>query len=180
MTYRWLVSLLAVACVAGCDSAPENSTESAPAARASAPAPALPPHMVSAVAGGKGNSSVDLKFALVSRPEPGRPLAIDLAVIPREADVTVRVIVQNTDGIAITAGQEVTIPKGAEPGEPVIHRLTVLPARDGIFSLSAVALVDSDKTSVTRTFAIPIIVGEGITPAELTSGGEPSGDSDAS
>jgi hypothetical protein len=176
MTCKWLVWLLAVACVAGCDRAPETRSESAPAAKAPAAPTALPPHMVSAVSGGKGNSSVDLKFALTSRPEPGRPLDIDLAVIPREADVTVRVIVQNTDGIAITAGQEVKIPKGAEPGVPVTHRLTVLPARDGIFSLSAVALVDSDKSSVTRTFAIPIIVGEGITPTELAAGTEPSND----
>lgn len=174
MTYKWLVWLLAAACVAGCDSAPETSTEPAPPARAATSPTTLPPHMVSAVSGGKGNSSVDLKFALTSRPEPGRPLDIDLAVIPREADVTVRVIVQNTDGIAITAGQEVRIPKGAEPGVPVTHRLTVLPARDGIFSLSAVALVDSEKSSVTRTFAIPIIVGEGITPAELAAGAEQS------
>lgn len=169
MTCKWLVGLLAIACIAGCDRTPETATEAAPAARTSAPAAALPPHMVSAVTGGKGNSSVDLKFALASRPEPGRPLDIDLAVIPREPDVAVRVIVQNTDGIAITAGQEVKIPKGAEPGVPVTHRLTVVPARDGIFSLSAVALVDSDKASVTRTFAIPIIVGEGVTPAELAT-----------
>jgi len=181
MTCKWLVGLLAVACVAGCERAPEAGAESAPPpARTVAQTATLPPHMVSAVSGGKSNSSVDLKFALASRPEPGRPLDIDLAVIPREPEATVRVIVQNTDGISISAGQEVTIPKGAEPGVPVTHRVTVLPARDGIFSLSAVALVDSDKSSVTRTFAIPIIVGEGVTPAELAAGAEPSDDSDAS
>jgi len=179
MTCKWLVGLLAVACVAGCDRAPE--TGAAPAstpARTTTPSANLPPHMVSAVSGGKSSSSVDLKIALATRPEPGRPLDIDLAVIPREPEATVRLIVQNTDGIAITGGQEVTIPKGAEPGVPVTHRVTVLPARDGIFSLSAVALVDSDKSSVTRTFAIPIIVGEGVTPAELAA--EPAEDSDAS
>lgn len=60
-----------------------------------------------------------------------------------------------------------TIQKGAEPGVPLTHRLTLVPARDGVFSISAVALIDTDRSSVTRTFAIPVIVGEGVTPGEL-------------
>lgn len=167
MRRAWLVGLLAGACVGACDRAPDDSRQAAPSA---APAPRvaqLPPDMVSAVSGSKASSSVDLKFALRSRPEPGHPLDIDLAILPKDSDATIRLIVQNTDGFQITAGQEVTIPKGSESGSVRVHRLTVVPARDGVFSLSAVALVDSDNSSVTRTFAIPIIVGEGITATAL-------------
>lgn len=165
MSYRGLGWLLAVACLGACDRSPEVAPSAAPAA--SAPKASLSPDLVSAVSGSKASAAVDLKFALTSRPEPGRPLDIEIVVIPKDPAATIRVIVQNTDGLTITAGQELTIPKGAEPGVAFAHRLTIVPARDGIFSLSAVALIDTDKTSVTRTFAIPIIVGEGVTPGEL-------------
>lgn len=168
MSYRLIGWLLTVACVGACDRSPEPASPAA-ASRA-APVPRetrLSPDMVSAVSGSKGNVSVDLKFALTSRPEPGKPLDIDMAVIPTDATATIRVIVQNTDGLEITAGQEMRVPAGAEPGVALSHRVTVVPERDGVFSLSAVALIDTDKSSVTRTFAIPIIVGEGITPGQL-------------
>lgn len=169
MSYRGLAWLLAVVCLGACDRSPE-AVPSAPASTSTTQAPRkapMSPDMVSAVSGSKGSVAVDLKFALLSRPEPGRPLDIDLAIIPTDAAATIRVIVQNTDGISITGGQEVTIPKGAEPGVPFNHRVTIVPARDGVFSLSAVALIDTDRSSVTRTFAIPVIVGEGVTPGEL-------------
>lgn len=169
MSYRLIGWLLAVACLGACDRSPEPATPAAappPAARAPGEAP-LSPDFVSAVSGSKGNVSVDLRFALTSRPEPGKPLDIDMAVIPTDATATIRIIVQNTDGLEITAGQEMRIPEGAEPGVALSHRVTIVPARDGVFSLSAVALIDTDKSSVTRTFAIPIIVGEGITPGQL-------------
>ena len=167
MSYRHLGWVLALACLGACDRTPEAATPAAPASASTPRKAALPPDMVSAVSGSKGNAAVDLKFALASRPEPGRPLDIELAVIPSDAAATIRVIVQNADGLAITAGQEMSIPRGAEPGVPLMHRVTVVPERDGIFSLSAVALVDTDRSSLTRTFAIPIIVGEGISPREL-------------
>ncbi|MGE0581047.1 MAG: hypothetical protein AB7P31_02745 [Steroidobacteraceae bacterium] len=166
MSYRHLGWVLVLACLGACNRSPEPATTSAPAASAPRKAP-LSPDMVSAVSGSKGGSAVDLKFALASRPEPGRPLDIDIALVPSDAAATIRVIVQNIDGIAITAGQEVTIPRGSEPGVPIVHRVTVVPERDGIFSLSAVALIDTDRTSLTRTFAIPIIVGQGVTPGQL-------------
>lgn len=166
MSYRVAGWLLALGMLGACDRAPEAPAR-APATKAQPQKSPLSSDMVSAVTGSKSAAAVDLKFALLSRPEPGRPLEIDLAVIPLDAAATIRVIVQNTDGIEITRGQEMVVPAGAEAGVPVIHRLTVVPARDGIFSLSAVALVDTDKSSVTRTFAIPVIVGEGVTPAAL-------------
>lgn len=172
MSYRGLGWLLVVACLGGCDRSPEAVPSAAPTANAPRKAP-LSPDMVSAVSGSKSNAALDLKFALLSRPEPGRPLDIDIAVIPSDPNATVRVIVQNTDGLAITAGQEMRIPKGAEPGAPLAHRVTIVPGRDGVFSLSAVALIDTDKSSVTRTFAIPIIVGEGVTPGELVPDAAP-------
>lgn len=170
MSYRVAAWLLALFVLGACDRAPEAPAH-APAARVQPKESLLPPDMVSAVTGSKSEAAVDLKFALQSRPEPGRPLDIDLAVIPLDASARIRVIVQNTDGLEITQGQEMAVPEGAEAGVPLIHRLTVVPARDGVFSLSAVALVDTDKSSMTRTFAIPIIVGEGITPAQLTPEG---------
>jgi hypothetical protein len=172
MSYRGLGWLLVLACLVACERAPDAAPAAAPAASTPRKAP-LSPDMVSAVSGSKGSASVDLKFALGSRPEPGRPLDIEIAVIPSDAAATIRLIVQNSDGLAITAGQEMIIPRGSEPGVPLAHRVTIVPARDGVFSLSAVALIDTDKSSLTRTFAIPVIVGEGVTPGELSPAAEP-------
>ncbi len=169
MSYRVIAWLLAVVCLGACDRSPEGAPATAPGASAPRKAP-VSPDLVSAVSGSRGAAAVDLKFALASRPEPGRAFDIELVVIPRDPAATIRVIVQNTDGLSITAGQEMTIPKGAEAGVAVAHRVSIVPARDGIFSLSAVALIDTEKSSVTRTFAIPVIVGEGVTPGELAPG----------
>lgn len=120
-------------------------------------------HMVAAVTSAKNVGQVELKFALASRPRPGEPLVIAFELTPREANTQVRLIVQSADGFEIREGQDGPTVSKAPVGVPIPHQVTVVPLRDGIFTLSAVALFDNEASSVTRSFVIPIIVGEGLT-----------------
>ena len=45
---------------------------------------------------------------------------------------------------------------------PVRHTLRILPKRDGIFVVSAVVSVDTASESLSRTFSIPLIAGQGL------------------
>lgn len=175
MSLRIWLCVIVLAGVAGCGSREDNSAAAPdpakPAARSATPkAPALDKDMVSAVSGAKASAIVDLKFRLGARPEPGKPIDIDIAVIPKVPGARIRVLLQNADGLEIRSGQEMLVSEPVAAGEPVSHRVTVVPARDGVFAMTAVALVDTDQSSVTRTFAIPVIVGQGTLMDELPSG----------
>lgn len=129
--------------------------------------------MVSAVSSGKPGAAVDLKFDLAKRPRIGEPLEVSVVVTARASDIdSLQVIFQSTDGIQVTGGA--SLPPQAKPadGQTFSHTVTVVPQRDGVFYLSAVALIESggeSASSVARTFAIPIIVGDGVAAAAALS-----------
>lgn len=120
--------------------------------------------MVSAVSSGKPGAAVDLKFDIATRPRVGEPLQVTVAVTTRAADIDkLQVIFQSTDGIQVTDGVQLPTQERPADGQTFSHVVTVLPQKDGVFYLSAVALVESGGdagSSVARTFAIPIIVGD--------------------
>jgi hypothetical protein len=157
-----VAACLAVGCGEKAPDAPAAPAD-APSKRASGPDPTA--GMVAAVTPGQSGRVADLKFRIGSRPVPGQPVEIELALIPRATTTSVRLIVQGADGLQIRSGQELPTVRGAAPGVPLMHRLTLVPTRDGIFSVAAVALVDTESSSITRTFAIPLIVGEGVLPS---------------
>lgn len=175
MSLRIWLCVIVLAGVAGCgwrEDKPAAAPDSGKAAAAPAPrkASAVDKDMVSAVSGAKSSAIVDLKFKLGARPEPGKPIDIDIAVIPKVAGARIRVLLQNAEGLEIRSGQEMLLSEPLAAGESAIHRVTVVPARDGVFAMTAVALVDTDQSSVTRTFAIPVIVGQGTLMDEIPSG----------
>jgi hypothetical protein len=54
----------------------------------------------------------------------------------------------------------------------------VVPKRNGIFSVQATVLMDSQSESVSHTYAIPLIAGSGIeewSPKKAGSGGDDAG-----
>lgn len=177
MSLRIWLCVILLAGAAGCGwrenepvAAPAPDPAKAAATPAGPKAPSLDKDMVSAVSGAKSSAIVDLKFRLDTRPEPGKPIDIDIAVIPKVAGARIRVLLQNAEGLEIRSGQEMPVSQPLGAGESVTHRVTVVPARDGVFAMTAVALVDTDQSSVTRTFAIPVIVGQGTLMDELPSG----------
>jgi hypothetical protein len=117
--------------------------------------------MVTAVsATGKPGAPVDLKFDIASKPELGKPLQVTVAVVPRSAEISqLRLLFQSNEAFDVQSGSE-TVADAPADGVAVTHVVTVVPKREGVYYLGAVALVEGAGGSVARSFAIPIIVGD--------------------
>lgn len=119
--------------------------------------------MVAAVAAGAGGGPVDIRFRLDQRPAVGQPLNLDVMVTAISPVNSIRVVFQGGEGFEIRAGQQLGPVDHPEVGQGVEHRVTLMPRADGIFHVSAVALVEqATGQEVARTYSIPIIAGAGI------------------
>jgi hypothetical protein len=126
--------------------------------------------MVAAVSASKAGPPVELKFSLPTRPEVGQVMDIDVAVVPRApVPDTVSVSFQVVDGIDIVDGSQVEPVGNLVDGTPIRHVVRILPKRDGIFALTAVVSFTSANLDSNRTFAIPVIAGEGL-PDQVAKG----------
>lgn len=160
----------------GCErSAPEGAAEAAgageggtarvTAARARRTAQAggvAAQDMVRAVSAGGAGAPVELRFALQGRPAAGQPLELDVALTAVTPVQRLRATFQGGEGFEVRAGHTLGPLEGPQVGEARTHRVTVVPRTDGIFNLSAVVLVEQASGELARTFAIPVIVGEGL------------------
>jgi hypothetical protein len=131
-----------------------------------------PGDMVSAVSAGKGGPPVELKYELRGAPEAGKPMDVDIAVLP-DAPAIARLYgrFQGSDGIELVDGSELAAIEKPAQGSVIRHVIRVVPKEDGIFTVNAAVSVELADDSVTRTFTIPVIVGAGL--ADL-SGTTPS------
>lgn len=157
--------LVAMAAFAlGCDSAGDASADTTAAKTQSAKpgAARAGQAMVAAVSAGQGSSSVDVKFELTQRPEVGKPVDISLALIPTARLELLYARFQADEGLELVKGGQTEQIARPTPGSPVSHTVTVIPKRDGIFTVTAVVLTDSDSDSVSRNFSIPLIAGSGL------------------
>jgi hypothetical protein len=165
-----VIVLGALACaVAGCggDADPGVAAPAMPAQSTQAGAKSPPGDideatrsMVSGVAPGRAaDALVDLKFELKSRPEIGKPVAIDIALLPKVTSDVMDVTYLANEGLTV---QTSTLPSRYEhvqPGSVYRHQATVVPQNNGVFSLSAIVMVQTEAGDVTRTFSIPVVVG---------------------
>jgi hypothetical protein len=136
--------------------------------RVTDPANRPPQDMVTAVSAGKGGPPVGLKFELRSIPRAGQPVDLDLAVLP-DAPAIERIDGRfdgNENLTLVDGGDLAAIEKPAQ-GSVIRHVVRLLPKQDGIFTVIAAVTVTLANDSITRTFTIPVIVGEGL--PELTA-----------
>jgi hypothetical protein len=126
---------------------------------------------VAAVAAGKAGD-LDLKFQIRSRPDVGQPVAIDVALTPRADYEKLQVMFRGGEGLEIRGGEVMEAADKPAVGIPLRHSVTVVPRADGIFALTAVVLADSSSGSVSRTFSIPVIAGQGLPEASSRPGGQ--------
>jgi hypothetical protein len=159
------VAILA-ASLTGCGEDPEPATAGAPAPTAATkPAPANDAEeatrgMVSGVAPGRAaDAVVDLKFDLKSRPEVGKPLAIDIALLPKVASEVMNVTYLASEGLTVQTSTTPSKYEHVQSGSVYRHQATVVPKEEGVFSLSAIVMVQTAAGDVTRAFSIPVVVG---------------------
>ena len=123
------------------------------------PAEEISRNMVSAVASNKPSTlPVQVKFELRDRPDVGRPVALDLAIVPMSASVD-RVFgkVEGEDGLELVEGAEIAASDRPQEGVPIRHSVKVLPKRAGIFMVRAALTVDAAGVSSTESYSIPLI-----------------------
>ncbi len=116
--------------------------------------------LVSGVTMGKPGAPVDLRFNIAARPAVGQALPITIELTPRAAISRLQVTVQGTDGIDLTAGTDIQPADRPPPDTAVVRSFTVTPKREGVFYIPVIAYVSDGGSSSSRSFAIPIIVGD--------------------
>jgi hypothetical protein len=152
--------VVALAGLPGCRPGGDEGAGDASRAKAKTVKPADPlAHMVSAVSPGRQSAPVELKFSLDHRPEVGKPMVIEIAVLPVSELDRIGASFAAGNGLELQAGEQMPSIDRPARGVPLNHRITIVPQREGIFFVSAVVLADSPEQSLTRTFSIPIIAG---------------------
>jgi hypothetical protein len=127
-------------------------------------------NMVAAVTSAKSGPPVEMKFVLGSRPELGREMDVDVALIPRDpVPESVSAVFQAQEGMEIVEGAQLDRVDKLSNGAPVHHVVKIRPQRDGIFTLTATVTYEQEKQDFLRTFSIPVIAGEGV-PEQVAKG----------
>jgi hypothetical protein len=159
---RSVLTLLVLVALAGCEreQAHQPSADTPPAGTANRPADSTA-DMVSAVSPATG-APVELKFSLGEKPQVGRPVDVEVAVLPVGDVDRIAASFQAGAGLALRSGEHMAAIENPESGAPINHRVTIVPEQDGIFFVSATVNVDTPTQSITRTFSIPIIAGAGV------------------
>jgi len=167
----WAVAtMVALGLLVGCGSSSGSGHDSAAAKAKKAhsqvstdPAERSPADMVAGVSAAKAGPPIALKFELREPPQAGQLLDVDVAIVSDSPGIN-RVYgrFQGGEGLEVVDGGE--LPPVAKPaqGSVIRHVLRVLPKQDGIFTVSATVAVDVADDSITRTYSIPVIVGDGL------------------
>ena len=164
-----VVTIFAVCSLAACESKKEEKT-SAPEPKktvnpqASAPAPTDPTaSMAHAVVIGKSGAAVDLKYDVLNKPEPGKPVEIEIALIPGVLVDSMSVNVVGQSGVHVSGG-DANFGKHAI-GEAARHKFTVEVEQPDVVYLTVNATAYTVGISSTRSFAIPLIVASPVPAA---------------
>jgi hypothetical protein len=151
--------------LAGCSFGESDSAQSASGAPVRKPT-AANSEMVAAVSTSRSEQGlVDMRFALAKRPKVGEPVDIEVSLMPSVTLERLFVRFQAIEGLQIVSGGQTEQLENAPGGVAIGHKVTVLPKQDGIFYITAVVVADSEKESISRTFSIPLVAGEGLAVA---------------
>jgi hypothetical protein len=145
-----------------------HSKQTSTSKRVTDPSNRAPEDMVAAVSVGKGGPPVGLKFELRSTPQAGQPVDLDLAVLPDAASIDrIDGRFDGSENLALVEGGDLGAIEKPAQGSVIRHVVRLLPKQDGIFTVTAAVTVTLANDSITRTFTIPVVVGEGL--PELTA-----------
>jgi hypothetical protein len=167
---RWVAACAAGILLAGCGDGPSGD---APAPSAAAPKPAkpagshLPPEMVAAVSSTRNINDVGVHFVLNGIPTVGKALPVDIAIVPHRPMASLVAHFNARDGLALATGDTLERQVDPLPEKIVKHQLVLLPAKEGVFMVTAAVETETEEGVLSRVYSIPVIVGAvGPVPAE--------------
>jgi hypothetical protein len=173
-----VIILFAIAGLAACHRHP-GSAPAVPA-KPQAGVPAVAPNqgsnpqestagMVEAVAQGKAQAPIELKFDLLERPVQGQPFEVAIALLPQIAARSVTVAVTGSDGLKIDPGG-FEFP-AIEAAQVYRHSIKVTPTTEGFYLLTLSVSLLHDQISDSHVFSVPILVGNAGASGSAPPGG---------
>jgi hypothetical protein len=167
---RHALALALMACgslIAACGDPPSEAPVSPTASSGKTSKVAgLPPEMVSAVSAGRSSGVISVHFALGKPPLVGQALPVDIAIVPHQDFTSVRAHFDGVDGLAVTVGTAMDPVANVKQETILKHQLVLLPAREGVFMISATLETESPtEGTVSRVFSLPMVVSLVETPA---------------
>jgi hypothetical protein len=182
-------AVLIAALLGGCGSSHDETAAGRAATRAKKPLnpkDALARRLVGAVTSTKPGSSpipVQVKFALLARPDVAQPVDIDLAIVPTASNLD-RIFgtIEGEEGLELVGSGELEPADKPVENTPIERTIKVLPKKNGIYLLTAAVSVDIGGQISTQTYSIPVIAGSGIPdlPTKPATAGTPATTASAS
>ncbi len=129
--------------------------------------------MAHAVVTAKTGAAVDLKYDVLSKPEAGKPLELDLALVLGTVVDSMTVNVAATPGLEIVGNATATFDK-LKIGEVTHQKVEVRAEHAEVVYLTVTATLFAVGTSSVRAFAIPLIFSEPATTSEPNSATQPT------
>lgn len=159
------IALCAAAVLAACDSEPAPGVEATPLPARTAPAKASvtasdpTAKMARAVGNGKPGAAVDIRYEILARPEVGKPVEVDVALLPGPGVDSMEVTFSGMEGITL-AGTLVANFPSVKAGETYKHTLSLLPDRNGVFYITVSVNTSIGGATLGRNFSLPFAVGK--------------------
>jgi hypothetical protein len=165
-----VAAILALAVgLAGCGKGDEETAATATPQPATNQAPdtgAAPPpveaaedaNMANAVVTGKTAAAVDLKYDVPVKPAVGEPFELELAFLPRLAANTLEVEVTGIPGLTLVSGGTSRF-EAVGAGDRHVMRVLVRADAPGLYYVGVAAKMVTKVQSDSRTFSVPVAVG---------------------
>ena len=114
---------------------------------------------VNAVSSAEGKPPDYLKFRMLTAPQIGQPLELQLALIqePKLEIDTLKVSLQPREGLQLKSASPIDFGKPGV-GETHLFPVTLVPQQTGVLSLGVTVLVDTERESLTRGYTVPVLV----------------------
>ncbi|HEY5760234.1 MAG TPA: hypothetical protein VIU34_30635 [Steroidobacter sp.] len=159
---RYFCCAMTIAMLHGCgsDAPPEQPTTAAPT-QAAQPKPApvdSTEKMARAVGNGKPGAAADIKYEFAAKPDVGKAVELQVALIPSAGVDSLEATFSGMDGITLAGPLTVSI-ASPKAGEPHKHTLSVLADRNGVFYITVAVSTQISGVTLGRTFAIPFVAG---------------------
>lgn len=163
------MAMMPVACGRGAHNATgagQSQQQNRDAAQGAKSGAVIDPDMVAAVSSAHSNTPISMRFALSGRPVIGSPLIVRVALVTA-SDVAIshiRASFQPGDGLQLQTDRNLDV---NDPGAGAVieQELSVVPQQAGVLSLNATVVVDTDGSSLARSYSIPLIAGDNSAPA---------------